>query len=59
MADPAYKCLSCGKTYIEGETFCCPNCEELSCPVSNGEIQSIQKYEEAMRDNAERTNADW
>lgn len=53
MADPAYICLSCGKTFVEGDTFCCPNCDELSCPACNGEIQSIQKYDEVQKANAD------
>ena len=54
MPDPAYICLSCDKTFVEGETYCCTNCGELLCPKCGGEIQSIQKYDEAMRVNARK-----
>ncbi len=54
MPDPEYICLSCEKTFVEGDTYCCTNCGELLCPKCGGEIQSIQKYDEAMRVNARK-----
>jgi rRNA maturation endonuclease Nob1 len=51
MPDPAYICLSCSKTFVEDDTYCCTNCGELLCPKCGGEIQTIQKYDEAMKAN--------
>ena len=50
--DKEFICLSCGKTYVDGDTYCCTNCGELLCPKCGGEIQTSQKYDEAMRVNA-------
>lgn len=51
MPDPEYICLSCSKTFVEGETYSCTNCGELLCPKCGGEIQTIEKYDETMKDN--------
>ena len=49
--DKEYICLGCSETYVDGDTFCCTNCGELICPKCGGEIQTIQKYEDTMKDN--------
>jgi len=49
MSEPEYICLSCGKTYVDGDTYCCTNCGELLCPKCGGEIQTIEEYDKAMK----------
>jgi len=51
MPDPEFICLSCGKTFVDGDTYCCTNCGELLCPKCGGEIQTIEKYDEALKAN--------
>jgi len=45
-------CLSCDQTYVEDEPYQCSNCGENICPKCGGEIQTIEKHDEAVRLNS-------
>ena len=53
MPDPEFICLSCDKTYVEDELYMCPNCSGYLCPGCGGEISTFEKYDEAMKANAD------
>lgn len=55
MPDKKYICLSYGETYVDGDTYCCSNCEEPICSKCGGECETIEKYDEAMRISAQKS----
>ena len=50
--DKEYICLTCSRTYADGDTYFCTNCGEHICPKCGGECETIKKYDEAMLINA-------
>jgi len=46
-----YICLSCGKTFADGDTFCCSRCRAEICPKCGGDMTTIKEYDEAMKAN--------
>lgn len=56
MSEPEYICVACGKTYNDGDTYCCTNCGELLCPKCGGEIVTNEEYDKTMKENSYDSN---
>lgn len=51
MAEATHICLSTDQTFVEDELYKCPKCNEYLCPTCGGEVDTIENYDEAMKEN--------
>ncbi len=50
MSEKEYICLGSDQTFTEDEVYTC-TCGKNICPTCGGEVQTIEEYDKAMKEN--------
>jgi hypothetical protein len=49
--DKEYICLNSNRTKDEGDILICSDCGKKTCAECGGDIQTIEEYDKAMKEN--------